>query len=171
VSHPDWSENCQGRIIDDAGDSVNVSDLDDWCRYAGQDFRTWYRLALRPTSERLAANWSLGLQHAPALGLISRQRKAFIQFVRCNCWGRAKRYCRRPDCRAVTQAHRLSCWGMALDWSSVSGDGSQLLRSQRGRLELEHCQRLMVSRYRRTSGAPTASSKRAVAVAPGTPWS
>ena len=75
MSHPDWSENCQGRIIGDAGDSVNVSDLDDWCRYAGLDIRTWYRLTLRPTSERLAANWSLGLQHAPTLGLHSRQRK------------------------------------------------------------------------------------------------
>jgi hypothetical protein len=79
LSHPDRSENCQGRIIYDAGNSVNVSDLEDrWWRNS-LDIRTWYRLALQPTSERLAANWPLGLQLAPALGISSRQRKAFIQ--------------------------------------------------------------------------------------------
>jgi hypothetical protein len=79
LSHPNWSENSQGRIIYDADSSVNACDFGGRCRQASPEIRTWYRLALRPTSERLVANWPLGVQHAPALGFSTRQRKAFIQ--------------------------------------------------------------------------------------------
>jgi hypothetical protein len=85
LSHPDGSGNCQGRIIDDAGNSVNVCDLDDRYQYAEPDFRTWYRLALQPSSERLAAKWQLDLQLAPALELHSCQRE--VLNLKIVLWG------------------------------------------------------------------------------------